>query len=61
MFLTLCGFNLEIIMTENSNNILNPEIINNPDQIGSTILNPEVINNPDLTEENSSSDNAEKS
>lgn len=47
-------------MTENSNNILNPEIINNPDQIGSTILNPEVINNPDLIEENSSSEKAEQ-
>ncbi len=46
-------------MTENSNNILNPEIINNPDQIGSTILNPEIINNPDLTEEDSSPNKAE--
>lgn len=46
-------------MTENSNNILNPEIINNPDQIGSSILNPEVINNPDLIEESSASEKTE--
>ncbi|MFD1122474.1 hypothetical protein ACFQ2T_08175 [Methylophilus flavus] len=32
------------------NTILNPEIINNPDDSISTITQPEVINNPDLLE-----------
>ncbi|SDK69036.1 hypothetical protein SAMN05192566_2067 [Methylophilus rhizosphaerae] len=34
-------------MSTQSEAIINPEIINNPDHIGSTLTNPEIINNPD--------------